>query len=555
MKEESENHKGERGLMKKRLMWLDILKGLLILFVVIGHATGKYNKYIYQFHMAAFFMVSGYTVDYSKKSIVRFVFDRFVGLLLPFFTIFGGGGTILSTALYQTGVYHWIFPKDQIYIGIRQMLIELFLKGNNYVWWMGACWFVPVLFGALCIQRVLFDAMKSEKWRVVLSSLAFLYALSGNPVLQIGLFTGKLILIAQWYLMLGELTRKYRIIEQITERGAYFCSGVGLILVAVLVYAGEVAGVNMDWPSWKFCSPLQMMTVPVCDTLLFALVSCFMSKSIPYIGKVIAYLGKNSYPIMCFHFLMFKFGNALMVLLHVMKLEQINSFLPPLPETKGYWSIYVAIGCVFSILLWNMVNRLPGIQLLLGKKSAYYDRLYIWLSERINIIKFTQIIKKNIQVLSCLIIVLAGLAAAREWYLQQYLPYTIDFTQKQMLPDRVFREGWYLQNEGESFRFVSDEARILLKKPEDKHILTIEGFVPGNFTDVNTMTVYCGEDASGKQIELTAGEGFRYQDDLSQIQNGAECEIWIVFNTAHQWEPGEADLRKLSACISSISFQ
>lgn len=48
-----ENRKSER------LLWVDILKGLLILSVVIGHATGKYNRYIYQFHIAAFFMASG----------------------------------------------------------------------------------------------------------------------------------------------------------------------------------------------------------------------------------------------------------------------------------------------------------------------------------------------------------------------------------------------------------------------------------------------------------------------------------------------------------------
>lgn len=38
-----------------RVEWLDIMKGILIILMVVGHATGKFNGFIYQFHMAAFF--------------------------------------------------------------------------------------------------------------------------------------------------------------------------------------------------------------------------------------------------------------------------------------------------------------------------------------------------------------------------------------------------------------------------------------------------------------------------------------------------------------------
>ena len=46
---------------KNRISWCDIYKGIVIILVVVGHATGKFNQYIYQFHMAAFFLISGYT--------------------------------------------------------------------------------------------------------------------------------------------------------------------------------------------------------------------------------------------------------------------------------------------------------------------------------------------------------------------------------------------------------------------------------------------------------------------------------------------------------------
>ena len=41
--------------IKKRELWGDCFKAFTICLVVIGHTTGKFNPFIYQFHMAAFF--------------------------------------------------------------------------------------------------------------------------------------------------------------------------------------------------------------------------------------------------------------------------------------------------------------------------------------------------------------------------------------------------------------------------------------------------------------------------------------------------------------------
>jgi len=73
--------------------------------------------------------------------------------------------------------------------------------------------------------------------------------------------------------------------------------------------------------------------------------------------KWIAYLGRNTFPIMMFHFLMFKIGNAVMVVLGVIPLEQINSFLPPKPNAEAIWILYVAIACCTSIMIWKVLLR------------------------------------------------------------------------------------------------------------------------------------------------------------------------------------------------------
>ena len=72
----------------KRIEWVDIYKGLAICLMVIGHATGRWNEFIYQFHMAAFFFISGYTLKYGEKDVLKTIWNRFYSLVLPYLSAF-----------------------------------------------------------------------------------------------------------------------------------------------------------------------------------------------------------------------------------------------------------------------------------------------------------------------------------------------------------------------------------------------------------------------------------------------------------------------------------
>lgn len=53
-------------VVKNRIPEIDILKGIAIILVVIGHTRVPGNSFIYLFHMVVFFITSGYF--YSEKS-------------------------------------------------------------------------------------------------------------------------------------------------------------------------------------------------------------------------------------------------------------------------------------------------------------------------------------------------------------------------------------------------------------------------------------------------------------------------------------------------------
>jgi fucose 4-O-acetylase-like acetyltransferase len=75
---------------KKRLSWVDVTKGFLMILVVIGHYPGQLDfplvKYIYWFHMPAFFILSGmFFKPILEKGITKqAIHKRFMQLIVPY---------------------------------------------------------------------------------------------------------------------------------------------------------------------------------------------------------------------------------------------------------------------------------------------------------------------------------------------------------------------------------------------------------------------------------------------------------------------------------------
>src|SRR3954469_18716053 len=70
----------------QRNLSTDIAKGLLIVLVVVGHSKSDLTKYIYWFHMPAFFALSGYffkRIDNYEALGVR-VIKLVYSLIIPY---------------------------------------------------------------------------------------------------------------------------------------------------------------------------------------------------------------------------------------------------------------------------------------------------------------------------------------------------------------------------------------------------------------------------------------------------------------------------------------
>ncbi len=89
---------------KKRLLWVDQIKGIAFFLVTLGHASGinrTFHSYLYSFHMPLFFMVTGLNLNIDriyetpftsyfskmfKRMIVPYVWLNFFSLTIRYFT-------------------------------------------------------------------------------------------------------------------------------------------------------------------------------------------------------------------------------------------------------------------------------------------------------------------------------------------------------------------------------------------------------------------------------------------------------------------------------------
>ena len=133
---------------KKRLDYLDVARGILIILVVIGHVwqAGYVHNAIYVFHMPAFFMISGILLSVTKshqKGYLRFIARRIYSFGIPFLFIEFLG--VLSSILRNGVTLNWK--------GYLFNTLTLHFNDPN-LWFLEDLFLIEVLFaGLLCLFK------------------------------------------------------------------------------------------------------------------------------------------------------------------------------------------------------------------------------------------------------------------------------------------------------------------------------------------------------------------------------------------------------------------
>jgi fucose 4-O-acetylase-like acetyltransferase len=148
----------------ERLDWVDYLKTVGILAVILGHIASPFGKFIYSWHMPLFFMVAGFFIKINDP-FIYFVKKDFKRLIIPYF-IFSIVGLIAEA------IKRWILNRDGL--DFIYEIFGLFLwmdmesLSNTYAF---VLWFLPVLFFSRLI--VYFVQKIKTKYFSVFIILAF----------------------------------------------------------------------------------------------------------------------------------------------------------------------------------------------------------------------------------------------------------------------------------------------------------------------------------------------------------------------------------------------
>ena len=343
---------------RERIRWVDIYKAIAIILVVVGHSTARFNPYIYQFHMAAFFFISGYTTDFKKRNIYETVRDRFRTLLLPFFIVFFlmiSGEWMLE----HLGIRDCFFAPEFVYGGAPQSIIRLILYGENYAWFLSACWFLTVMFGIEVLHKLMDCLCAGRKTVYMLMSAALfvcgylIIKLHGG--IRISIFDVDLVCIGQLYFGIGKIVHDLDILEKIRSRQIilFFLGCLNAWLLYWFTYKCPVM-VCVDYPSRIFNFPVADAAAAL-NGICLLFVAASVIERLRYISPLLIMIGRNTLGIVFFHFMFFKAGYLILYFIGEVPFSYMQNFIPTAEIGNKWWVLMVTVSISLSIICWNIL--------------------------------------------------------------------------------------------------------------------------------------------------------------------------------------------------------
>lgn len=125
----------------QRITWIDTLKGIGIILVVVGHISwnNPLSYFLYSFHLALFFFASGYT--HKSRPVKKDLAERSRKILIPYF-FFG----FLELIYWQIFERRFRITNFTFLQGLEGLIFGKYslLKFNVHLWYL-PCFFLCVL--------------------------------------------------------------------------------------------------------------------------------------------------------------------------------------------------------------------------------------------------------------------------------------------------------------------------------------------------------------------------------------------------------------------------
>ncbi|MBO5292297.1 MAG: acyltransferase [Lachnospiraceae bacterium] len=336
-----------------REKWIDAVKAIAVLFVLLGHAGVKIpyvSDFAVLFYVPVFFVLAGYLHHHrEEEGFFAYVRKRAKRLLVPYFGYsfflllfyaakegMAGTLTLEKTGCALGGI---LYARSRLYP------VEYLHEGQPALMgiWNSPMWFLPALFLTELLFELLIRWTKGKR-------IAVLWACVGcagvGGVLHYMLpfllpWSLENVLMMELLMACGMQLKAYAIPEWLGKHPA----------VAVLVF-GAAAGIrlcngamNVSLGNWGSSLALGFAAAMLASAGIMAVCRRLDGRLHESDGLIL--IGQNTIPVLCLHMFVFMFAEA-----------GIRIFLPGFPEEKGALYEAARIGMVLLTIDGLVIGRL-----------------------------------------------------------------------------------------------------------------------------------------------------------------------------------------------------
>jgi len=276
--------------MKERIEWIDILKGLGILSIVLTHAyipETHVKKLFYSFHIPVFFFISGYLHKVELQKI--FLNKRIKTLLIPYIFFYA------SSTLVYLFIQHYSASPDPSSLQFQRVLGLFYGVGDGEWMFNITLWFLPCLLVVALSYNLLLLYIKKTKIVIILLAIFSVVGYLGSLYLPFRMLWGVDVAISGivFYGLGALLKNKVRFEKLLKNKNKL------VIILLLLMINATTAFINIE---------VDMNSNVLGNYFLFYISSIsgiawilLLSKEVIRKSKFLEYFGKNSLIILGTH--------------------------------------------------------------------------------------------------------------------------------------------------------------------------------------------------------------------------------------------------------------
>lgn len=274
-----------------RKEWVDIVKGIGISLVVLGHtrfSNGVVGDWLNSFHMPLFFIIAGFCFDESRyPNYTSYFFRKMQALAFPYF----------SLSLFVIAIMSLLyFGTDKQFSTIQ--LLKNMISGGT----IGAFWFICVLLQVELIFALIVRFFPSVRAQALMNLLCLCIAISLRGT-RLPYFFDITLLSIPFY-GLGYFT-KY------LEKLVCFNKILSLFFISILLISVHLSLIYIFSPCKttyvgnQYSNPLLFTVLAIVGAFSVIFISrfidCTIKTKLIFFKRAICFLGKNSIVLLATH--------------------------------------------------------------------------------------------------------------------------------------------------------------------------------------------------------------------------------------------------------------